>query len=125
MTTDQQRVLFYSAAVFNWVACVLMFPAFGLADRLGFTPVMTNAPFDQIALLAVALFGYGYWMVGRNPGAHRGIILLGLIGKIAFVSILFGHYLFVGDVNFNLAGLTIGDMIYSVLFLRVLRTSAN
>jgi len=125
MTDDQQRFLFYSAAVFNWFACVLLFPAFGIADRLGLSPVMTNAPFDQVALFAIALFGYGYWMVGRNPRAHRGIVMLGLIGKIAVVSVLFGHFFLVGDVNFNLAGLAIGDVVYSALFIHVLRTSAD
>jgi hypothetical protein len=123
MTIRQQRLLFYSAAAFNWLACVLFFPAFGLSDRLGLTPAMTNGPYDQIALVAIALFGYGYWIVAGNPAANRGIVVLGLIGKLAVVSILFGHYFFVGDVNLRLAGVTVGDLIYCALFMRVLQAS--
>jgi hypothetical protein len=123
MSHDQQRVMFYSAAVFNWLACVLFTPWLGIAPHMGFSPEMSNAPFNQIAVFAIVVFGYGYWMVAGNPPAHRRIIMLGLIGKIGVIAILFGHYLLVGDVNFNLAGLALGDVVYAALFFRVLKTT--
>lgn len=125
MTTSQQRSLFYSAATFNWLACVMFFPQAGISSALGFTPLMTHGPFDQIALLAIGVFGYGYWMVAGNPAAHRGIIVLGIIGKLGVVSIMFRHYFLVGDVNLGQALVTLGDVIYAALFIHVLRTSTS
>jgi hypothetical protein len=126
MTAKQQRIMFYSAAIFNWCACLIFFAPLGIAASLDLSHsvAINDGPFDQVALMAIALFGLGYWMVARNPDANRGIVLLGLIGKLAVVAIFFGHYFLVGDVNFNLAGLTIGDIIYSWFFLQFLRSPA-
>lgn len=125
MTAQQQRIMFYSAAIFNWCACLVFFAPLGLASALNLSHSVSNGPFDQIALMAIALFGLGYWMVARNPDANRGIVLLGLIGKLIVVAILFGHYFLIGDVNFNLAGLSIGDIIYSGFFILFLRSPAS
>ena len=124
MTSNQQRILFYSAAIFNWAACFILFAPLGIANALELSHSVGNGPFDQIALMAIALLGLGYWMVAGDPVAHRGIVILGLIGKIAVVCIMFSHYFFVGDVNFSLAGLTIGDIIYAVFFYRYLKSSS-
>ena len=94
MTADTQRRMFQSAAFFNWLACLMLLPATGIAAYLGFTPLMDNGPFGHMALMAIALFGYGYWMVSRDPVAHRGIIILGIIGKLGVVAVMFGHYFF-------------------------------
>lgn len=125
MTTSQLKVVFYTAAAFNWLACVLLLPQLGIADRIGFEPALTSGPWGQVALLAIALLGYGYWMVARDPIANRGIIVLGLIGKLGVVCIMFGHYLLAGDVNLRLASLSVGDLIYSALFLRALQATAR
>ena len=122
MKPNQQHILFYSAAIFNWAACFILFAPLGIANTLGLSHSVGNGPFDQIALMAIALLGLGYWMVAGDPVAHRGIVVMGLIGKIAFVGIIFSHYFFVGDVNLNLAGLASGDIIYSVLFYRFLKS---
>jgi len=121
--TTYQIVLFRSAAIFNWLACLIFMPATGLSAAAGFEPLMTNGPFEQIALLAIALFGLGYWMAGNDFAAYRSVILLGLIGKIAVVAIMFGHYFLVGDVNLSQAALTLGDVLYSVLFIQALRST--
>ncbi len=113
--------MLYSAAIFNWLACLILLPSTGIASSLGFTPLMTNGPFDHFALLAIALFGYGYWMAAGDPVAHRGIIFLGALGKAGVVAILFGHHFLVGDVNLRQAMLALGDAIYAVLFISVLR----
>jgi len=81
------------------VACLISLPSSGISSAVGFTPLMTNGPFDQIALLAIALSGYGYWMAAGDPVAHRGIVVLGALGKAGGIAIMFGHHLLVGDVN--------------------------
>jgi len=123
MTEHNQKILFYSAAIFNWVACLVFIEPLGLAATFNLSHAVSNDPFGQIALLAIAAFGFGYWMVVSNPVAYRGVVILGLIGKIGVVAIAFGHYFFVGDVNFNLASLTLGDVIFAVLFFRYLKAT--
>jgi len=123
MSPSQQRLLFYSAAIFNWSACLILYAPLGIASALNLSHAVHNGPFEQVAIMAVAIFGLGYWMVARNPEAHRGIVILGLIGKIAVVAILLGHYFLVGDININLAALSSGDVIYSVLFFMYLNSS--
>lgn len=125
MTSKQHRIMFYSAAIFNWCACLIFFAPLGIADALDLSHSVSSGPFEQIALMAIALFGLGYWMVARDTGANRGIVVLGLIGKLGVVAILFGHYFLGGDVNFNLAGLSLGDLIYSILFFQFLRSTAS
>lgn len=122
MTTDAQRRMFQSAAVFNWLACLILLPATGIAAYLGFTPLMGNGPFGHMALMAIALFGYGYWMVSRDPVAHRGIIVLGIIGKLGVVSVMFAHYFFGTDMNLRQALLALVDLTYAVIFIRALKS---
>lgn len=122
MTTDAQRRMFQSAAVFNWLACLIFLPATGIAGYLGFTPLMGNGPFEHVALMAIALFGYGYWMVSRDPVGHRGIILLGIIGKLGVVVILFGHYFLGTSMNLRQASLSLVDLAYAVIFIRALKS---
>jgi hypothetical protein len=124
--TDRHiKILFYAAAIFNWVACLVFIEPLGLAKTLNLSHAVSNDPFGQIALLAIAIFGFGYWMVVSNPAAYRGVVILGLIGKIGVVAIAFGHYFFVGDVNLNLAGLTLGDVIFAAFFFRYLKATSG
>ncbi len=122
MTADTQRRMFQSAAFFNWLACLMLLPATGIAAYLGFTPLMDNGPFGHMALMAIALFGYGYWMVSRDPVAHRGIIILGIIGKLGVVAVMFGHYFFGTEMNLRQASLALVDLTYAVIFIRALKS---
>ena len=124
MTNNQQRRMFQSAALFNWLACLILLPATGIAAYLGFTPLMGNGPFGHMALMAIALFGYGYWMVASDPVAHRGIIVLGIIGKLGVVAIMFGHYFLGTDMNLRQASLALVDLTYAAIFFRTLKTIA-
>ena len=123
MTDRQVKILFSAAAVFNWTACLLFFEPLGLAAAFNLSHAVSGDPFGQIALIAIFIFGCGYWLVPGNPTEYRGIVILGLIGKLAVVAIAFSHYFF-GDVNFNLAGLTLGDVIFSVFFFKYLKATA-
>ena len=125
MTDRQAKILFYAAAAFNWAACLIFIEPLGLAKTLDLSHSVGGDPFGQIALLAIAIFGFGYWMVVSDPTGYRGVVILGLIGKIGVVAIAFGHYFFVGDVNFNLAGLTLGDVIFAAFFFKYLKATAG
>ena len=124
MTSTQTRALFYSAAILNWCAAVLLFPPSGLARWLGLLPLAGNGLFDQIALMAIFGFGIGYALVAYDPPRNRGIVVLGALLKVAVVAIIYAHWLF-GDANVRMALLVTGDLIYAALFLKYLRTSRS
>ena len=121
MSSQQIRILFRTAAVFNWSAVVFFLPVLGLADGLGYG-APTGTAFEHVGLGAIGLFGLGYWMVASAPEQNRGIVQLGLLGKVLAVGLVVGHYL-AGDVSLPLALVVSGDVIFAVLFARYLATT--
>ena len=75
MKQNQTRILFYSAAIFNWTGCLIFLAPLGIASALDLSHSVSDGPFDQIALMAIALLGLGYWMVAGDPVAHRGLVI--------------------------------------------------
>lgn len=122
MSPRRVRILFRTAALFNWSAVVLFLPAFGLAERLGLHTAPTGTPFEHIGIAAIGLFGVGYWMVASSPDQNRGIAQLGLAGKVMVIALVVGHYV-ADDVNLRLTLVVCGDVVYSVLFAWYLTTS--
>jgi len=119
MSPAYTRALFRSAAVFNWLAFCLLAPWFGIAPVLGLQGATTGL-YDLVALLAIAGFGWGYWLAGTDPHAHKGIILLGAVLKLGVVAIFWTHVL-LGNTPWSMAALVSGDLIYAGLFLHALK----
>lgn len=119
MSLGQIKALFYSAALFNWSAVVILVL---LAHPLGLEPPLQSL-FGQITLGAIVVFGCGYWMVGWSPSAYRGVVALGILGKLAIVAIVWAGWLS-GTVTPQMAALVSGDVIYSLLFVRFLQRTA-
>lgn len=62
-------------------------------------------------------FGIGYYMVYRNMYANRNIVILGIIGKLAFSAIfIYNMIAFKGQIPVLFIIPVIGDMIFVVLF---------
>lgn len=121
MSPRRVRILFRTAALFNWSAVVLFLPAFGVAERLGLHTAPTGTPFEHIGIAAIGLFGVGYWMVAASPEQNRGIAQLGLAGKVLVIALILGHYM-AHDVNLRLTLVVCGDVVYSALFAWYLTT---
>jgi len=121
MSPQKVRILFRTAALFNWSAVVFFMPGLGLADRLG-RGAPTGTVFEHVGLGAIGLFGFGYWMVASAPEQNRGIVQLGLLGKVLAIALVAGHYL-AGNVSLPLALVVSGDVIFAVLFARYLVTT--
>jgi hypothetical protein len=67
-------------------------------------------------------FGVGYYMVARDLYAHRGIVFLGAVGKLAFSLVFVGNMLaFPGQVPVFFLIPVVGDLVFVVFFLRFLR----
>ena len=121
MQPKTARIIFYTAALFNWGAVLLFLPALGIARQLGIDPAPTGTIFEEVALAAVFAFGVGYWMVGNAPDRHRGIVQIGLAGKLMVVAIVVAHYL-AGSASLAMTAVVSGDLIYAVLFILFLKS---
>ena len=121
------RALFLSGAFFNLVAGLLIIAATMIPDvgrLLGLYEIdPVSRTFLHVTAGAVLLFGWSYWLVGRDPVKNRPIIQLGVVGKLAIIAILWGHWL-AGDIGVQLPVLTLADAVYAGLFWNYLRHSA-
>ena len=67
-------------------------------------------------------FGIGYFMVYRDPYANRNIVILGIIGKLAFSAVfLYNFFAFRNQVPEFFLIPVIGDLVFVVLFWMFLR----
>jgi len=121
MNTTTVRLLFRSAAIFNWSAVLLFVPALGLAQRFGIAPAPTGTMFELIALVAIFTFGFGYWHVAGAPEKYEGLIRVGMAAKLLVVALAYANF-FGGSINLAMAAAASGDLIYGLLFWHYLRT---
>ena len=119
MRGDYDRTMLYIAAIWNWFAAAVVLVAAPML-RSSFGIVM---PFDalggQLFCMFVAIFGYGYWLVAREPDANHGIILLGVIGKFLVFG-LFMAYAIGRRIQFAVALPTAIDALFAILFIEFL-----
>jgi hypothetical protein len=118
------RLLFTVAAIFNAVVGLAMLLAYDLlAPLLGFPPRPTV--WIHIIASIVLVFGYAYWRIARDPVRFREYVVLGIVGKLAFVIAIYGHFV-AGDATAALAMLVTADLVFAGIFAAYLaRTSAN
>ena len=113
------KPLFTVAAIFNVVVGLAMLLAYErLAPWLGFPPRPTV--WIHIVAFAVLIFGYVYWCVARDPARYREYVVLGIVGKLAFVVVIYAHFL-AGDATAALAVLVTADLVFAGLFAAYLR----
>ncbi len=123
MQLKHARLLFHVAAVFNFAAVALLYPASGMATMLQLSPAPGAGVFDQVALLAIFAFGVGYWLVARNPDRNRDLVKISLGAKLGVVAIIVTHFL-AGSANMNLVVLVSGDLLFSLAFAYFLKARA-
>lgn len=117
------RPLFVFAAFFNWsVGVPFFFFAPQIARVIGMRPIPSDTLFVQISAAAIILFGWAYWMIGRDPVTYRPYILLGMIGKITFVALIYANWA-AGTTNWPLPAIALGDLVFTGLFWRYYRSS--
>lgn len=118
------RTLFTIAAIFNAVVGLAMLLSYDLmVPWLGFPPRPTV--WIHIIALIVLVFGYAYWRIANDPARFREYVVLGIAGKLAFVVVIYGHFI-AGDATAALAMLVTADLIFAGLFAAYLaRTPAG
>jgi len=78
----------------------------------------------RIVMLAIIIFGLGYFIVSRAPLLNRGIIWLGILSKLILFCI-FTFYFFTGNTTIFAFLLVCGDMAWSLIFLYFLFKSSH
>lgn len=121
MKAKSMRIMFTTAAWFNWVAggavavnAELLFGLFRI------TPLPTEPLFLQLFAWLVIVFGIGYFWASRDPVANVPIIKLGIIGKLSVVLVSLACVL-TGGVSWQMLILVSADLLYAILFWRALK----
>jgi hypothetical protein len=109
------RVLFALAALYNLAVGGTMLATPGaLAEQLNVEGA--GAPFAlMMSGLLIAMFGVGYALVARDPAGNRGIVWIGMIGKIG-AAVLGTIQYQAGVVPLTTFALGMGDLVFVALF---------
>ena len=116
--------LFQIAAAWNIVAGAAAMAQPALFYRLAYA---YDRPIDPVWLqmhigfwFLIVLFGIGYGLVGHDPEHNRGILVLGVIGKLGFVVFWLVQIAAWRGTAWLVPG-AVGDLVFAGLFLRWLR----
>jgi hypothetical protein len=121
MNAKSIRIMFTTAAWFNWMAglavAVNVELLFGL---FGITPLPTEPLFLQLFAWLVIVFGIGYFWASRDPAANVPVIKLGMIGKLSVVLVSLVCVM-TGSISWQFMLLVSVDLLYAILFWRALK----
>lgn len=121
MNAKSIRIMFTTAAWFNWMAglavAVNVELLFGL---FGITPLPTEPLFLQLFAWLVIVFGIGYFWASRDPVANVPVIKLGMIGKLSVVLVSLVCVM-TGSISWQFMLLVSVDLLYAILFWRALK----
>lgn len=111
------RLFFAFAAVWNLLAGLpgLIDPQ-GSLVRFGLSLPAAADPLIRMIGFIVATFGVGYALVARDPRANRGIVVVGVIGKLGTFAI-FAESWARGGGSGTLAAMGAGDLLFAIAFL--------
>ena len=122
MKAKSMRIMFTTAAWFNWVAgLAVAVNAELLFGLFRITPLPTEPLFLQLFAWLVIVFGIGYFWVSRDPVANVPIIKLGMLGKLSVVLVSLACVL-TGSVSWQMMTLVSADLLYAILFWRALQS---
>ena len=111
------RSIFRVAAVFNiLVALLLLFGRSKVGPYLGLeTSTGSNALFADLAAVLIGVFGALYFAIALDPHWMRPVIPFGIAGKLLAFGVVMFH-LAVGGISWKIAALSVGDLVFAMLF---------
>jgi hypothetical protein len=103
---------------------LMMFGKAPVAENLsafihGAVPVVNHLQiliFFRFFMIAVILFGIGYYWVSRDLMANRAVVWLGLVAKL-IIFFTFAFYYMLGQASFFAVLICSGDFIFSIFFI--------
>jgi len=116
MSLKAVKTLFLVAALYDLILG-FVFGLFFKPIYTGFAAELPNhAGYIQLAAAYIFIFGIGFLWVSRNPQANTPLISLGILMKLAFVIVVFGHLLFDTIPVFYIP-FAVLDLVFLVLFI--------
>ena len=116
MSLKSIKTLFLVASIYD-VVLGLIFGLFFKAIYAMFqAPQPEIAGYIQLPAFSILIFGIGFYLVYKNPIAHKGIVLLGILMKINYILVAFGNYFMSQLPGFYLPWAAI-DVIFLILFI--------
>ena len=115
------KLLLRFVACFNVGAGLMMLFGTRYAYRMiGMTKPDINFPLQLVGIL-VALFGWGYYLVARDPIRNRNVLMLGLWSK-ALGSVLGTYYILIGRLPWTFFFVFLfADIVYLPPFWAILK----
>lgn len=119
LTNGRYSKLFSIAALWNIciAGCCLLLP--GLMNKLAFKAEVVPGVATFALILTwslVFVYGIGYYFVSRNTEENRGIVWMGILGKMAFFFTALIYYL-KDIITLLTMFLCFGDFVFACLFI--------
>ncbi len=86
------RPLFLIAAAYDGVLGVAFLVALGPIYQALNIPPPNHAGYVQFPAALLIVFAIGFLMIARDPVRYRDFIILGILLKISYCSVVFGHW---------------------------------
>ena len=121
INTDLWQKMFFIGSLWNISIGLfgLFFYDFAIKMLFGAQAVTDNLLaliFFRFFMIAVIIFGAGYWAVSRDLLANRAVVWMGLIAKL-LIFFTFVYYYILGPATwFSVFGCS-GDFAFSILFI--------
>ena len=114
------KTMFISAAIFNWVAAIVLVVANDwVFTLLSLETSPTALFFLHLFCTLVFFFGIGYYRAAFDLGSQIEVIKLGAIAKASLFFVV-AIDVWIGLVSWPLLLLLSVDLVYSLLFFRAL-----
>ncbi len=115
MSESFYKRMFLIGAIWNLLGGVLLVLTGWIFASVNLTPPYPPAYYQSWIALFMT-FGIGYYMAFRDPYANKNIVILGMIGKLAFAAIFIGSMIvFPGQIPMYFLIAVIG-CVFAVLF---------
>jgi len=119
------KKLLYLAAAFNLLAGLLVLLFVHQAPALVGLQISDASQLMYVDLVAwlVTCFGLGYALGGYDLQRFWPFIAMGALGKLGVVALVIGYFA-CGHAGLLVALLSLGDLLFAILFVRLLRAHA-
>jgi hypothetical protein len=119
-TKEKYSKLFFVGALWNMsiASSALLLPKLSNKLTFGFKSVIKYGPTTfalKLTWALVFIYGIGYYLVSKEPEKNRGIVWMGIIGKLAFFFTALAYYQ-KKIITLLTTLLCFGDFIFSILF---------
>ncbi len=116
MSLKTIRTIYLVGGVYDMVAAVV----FGLFFKAIYNSFGVELPnhdgYIQITAMYIFVFGFGYYLVYKNPLESLGLVIIGIMMKFGFCIVIFGHYLF-SQIPAMYIPFGLIDLVFGVVFL--------